>query len=89
MVDQRVAGVTDLFQARDYAKALARSLFETADLEDWRSYRLHVRDEKEKEIFVMPLSWVLGNGRPLGYSETLVAKLLYRSGKGVILFNSY
>ncbi len=36
-------------EARDYAKGLVWSLIKTAHLEDWRSCRLHVRDQNGKK----------------------------------------
>lgn len=60
LLDRRVADVNNVFEARDYAKELVWSLIKTAGLEDWRSCRLHVRDQKGQEIFVMPFAWALG-----------------------------
>jgi hypothetical protein len=52
--------VNNLFEARDYAKELVWSIIKTAGLEDWRSCRLHVRDQNGKEPFLMPFAWALG-----------------------------
>ncbi len=60
LLDRRVAYVADLFEARDYARGLVRSLMATARLKDWRSCRVHVRDERDEEIFVMPFWSILG-----------------------------
>ncbi len=57
--DRQVAEVADLFEARDHAKGVARSLIATASLRDWRSF-LRVNDELGDEIFAMRFSSVLG-----------------------------
>ncbi len=60
LLDRQTAQVEDLFEACDYAMAMARSLVATASLEDWRSCLLDVRDDLGVEILVMPFSSVLG-----------------------------
>ncbi len=60
LLDQRVADVADLFEAREYATALVGSMMATGGLHDWRNCRLHVRDDVGKEIFVMPFWSILG-----------------------------
>ncbi len=60
LVDLQTAQVEDLLEACDYATAMARSLIATASLEDWRRWRLDVRDDLGMEIFVMPFSSILG-----------------------------
>ncbi len=60
LLDRREAEVTNLFEARDYAKEIVWWFLKTAHLQDWRSCRLHVRDQNGKDIFVMPFPWALG-----------------------------
>jgi hypothetical protein len=60
LVDRRVAEVDDLFDARDHAEAVARSLIATPDLQDWRNFRLRVWDDLGEEVFVMPFSLIIG-----------------------------
>jgi hypothetical protein len=59
-LDRRIAEVDDLFEARDYAVAVARSLIAGPDLQDWRNCRLRVRDDLGEEIFEMPFSSLVG-----------------------------
>jgi len=54
VLDRRVADVKSLFEARQYAAAVARSLIANTATQDWRRCRLHVRDEQGEELFVMP-----------------------------------
>ncbi len=60
LLDRRIAEVDDLFDARDYAVAVARSLIAGPDLQDWRNCRLRVWDDLGDEVLVMPLSSILG-----------------------------
>ncbi len=60
LLDRRVAEVDDLLAARNYAKEFVWSFMKTAQLQDWRSCRLHVRDQNGNDIFVMPFPWALG-----------------------------
>lgn len=55
-----VAEVDDLFEAREYAMGVVRSLIGTANLRDWRDCSLHVCDDLGDELFVVPFSSVLG-----------------------------
>lgn len=55
VLDRRVAEVKNLFEARQHAAAFARLVVATAPAQDWRRCRLHVRDEKGAELFVMPI----------------------------------
>ncbi len=59
LLDRVIADVNDFFEARDYAKEVVWFFIKTARLADWRSCRLHVRDDRGEEIFVMPFSWAL------------------------------
>lgn len=59
LLDRRISEVADLSKARDQAKALARSLIETASLKEWQSCRTHVLDDRGAELFVMPFSWAI------------------------------
>lgn len=60
LLDRKLAQVDDLLEACEYATGIARSLIGTVSLEDWRRCRLHVCDDLGEEIFVMPLSSMLG-----------------------------
>jgi hypothetical protein len=60
LLDRRVSDVADLLEARDYARAFARSLSKTSGLERWNGCRIHVLDQRGKELFVMPLPWAIG-----------------------------
>jgi hypothetical protein len=54
VLDRRVAEVKNLSEARRYAAAFARSVVATAAAQDWAKCRMHVRDERGDELFVMP-----------------------------------
>ncbi len=60
LFDARVVEVDNLFEARDYAKAVARSLLLTPNSRDWRGCCMHVLDDLGEEIFVLPLSSMVG-----------------------------
>ena len=60
LVDRRGAVVDDLVEARDRAASVVRSLTTASDLEDWRSWVLHVNDDLGEELFVVPFAFVLG-----------------------------
>ena len=61
VIDPRGTEVDDLFEARDQATRVVRSLTTKHNLEDWRSWVLHVNDDLGEELFVLPFSFVLGN----------------------------
>jgi len=60
MIDSRGTSVTDIIEAREEASGMVRSLVAAPNLEDWRSWVLHVSDEDGEEIFVLPFASVLG-----------------------------
>lgn len=60
LVDRRGAMVDDLVEARDRAASVVRSLTMACDLEDWRSWVLHVNDDLGEELFVVPFAFILG-----------------------------
>ena len=60
LMDPRGAEVEDLVEARDHAASVVRSLTASHDLEDWRSWLLHVNDDLGEELFVLPFAFVLG-----------------------------
>jgi hypothetical protein len=60
VIDQRGAMVDDLAEARDHAACIVRSFLTTHSPEDWRDWMLHVSDELDDEIFVMPFAFLLG-----------------------------
>ena len=59
-VDQLGAMVSDLTEARDYAACVVRSLIMERSAEDWRDWVVHVSDDFDEEIFVLPFAFVLG-----------------------------
>ena len=59
LLDRRVSEVTDLSEARDYAKAFARSLVGAAGSEEWKNCRIHVLNGSGEEQFVMPCAWAI------------------------------
>ena len=59
-VDQRGTAVSDLTEARDYAACIVQSLIMERSAEDWRDWVVHVSDDFDVEIFVVPFSSVLG-----------------------------
>lgn len=60
LMDACAAEVEDLSDARDYAARVVSSLITTPNLEDWRSWALHISDDLGEEIFVVPFAAVLG-----------------------------
>ena len=52
--------VSDLAEARDRAACIVRSLIMGRDAEDWRDWVVHVSDDFDEEIFVLPFAFVLG-----------------------------
>ena len=60
IVDRRGAAVSDLTEACDFAEGVVRSLVMTPNTEDWRSWVLHVSDNRGDESFVVPFASVLG-----------------------------
>jgi hypothetical protein len=60
LIDRRGAVVGDLVEARDHATRVVRSLVTSMSPEDWRDWVLHVSDDFDEEIFVVPFASVLG-----------------------------
>ena len=59
-VDQLGAVVSNLAEARDYAACVVRSMIMEASTQDWRDWVVHVSDDFDEEIFVLPFAFVLG-----------------------------
>lgn len=59
-IDQAGAAVSDLNEARDRAATVVRSLIMEESAEDWRDWVVHVSDDFDEEIFVVPFASVLG-----------------------------
>ena len=59
-IDQSGALVSDLTEARDRAATVVRSLIMEESAEDWRDWVVHVSDDFDDEIFVLPFAFVLG-----------------------------
>ena len=59
-IDQAGALVSDLTEARDRAATVVRSLIMEESAEDWRDWVVHVSDDFDDELFVLPFAFVLG-----------------------------
>ena len=59
-VDYRGAVVTDLVEARDHATRVVQFFTNARSPEDWRDWVLHVSDDQDDELFVVPFTFVLG-----------------------------
>ena len=59
-VDPRGTAVGNLAEVRDHATRVVQSLIAAQGPEDWRDWTLHVSDDLNDEIFVLPFSSVLG-----------------------------
>ena len=60
VIDRTGAAVEDLAEACEHADRVVRSLIMKPGAEDWRGWVLHVSDELDEEILVMPFAFVLG-----------------------------
>jgi hypothetical protein len=60
MIDKQGAAIGDLAEAREHAARVVQSLISSLSPEDWRDWVLHVNDDLDDEIFVMPFAFVLG-----------------------------
>ncbi|WP_291855184.1 hypothetical protein [Bradyrhizobium sp.] len=59
-IDRSGVAVSDLAEARDYAACIVQALIRQRNAEDWRDWVVHVSDDLDEEIFVMPFAFVLG-----------------------------
>ena len=59
-VDRSGQAVSDLAEARDRAACIVRSLIMERGAEDWRDWVVHVSDDSDDELFVLPFAFVLG-----------------------------
>ena len=59
-VDESGMAVSDLAEARDYAACVVRSLIMENSAQDWRDWVVHVSDDFDDELFVLPFARVLG-----------------------------
>ena len=59
-VDQRGTAVGNLTEVCDHASRVVHSLIMAQGPEDWREWTLHVSDDLNDEILVVPFSSVLG-----------------------------
>ena len=59
-IDRSGEAVSDLSEARDRAACIVRSLIMGRDAEDWRDWVVHVSDDFDDEIFVLPFAFILG-----------------------------
>jgi len=60
LIDHTGTAVGDLAEARDHAARVVRSFVTTLNVEDWRDWILHVSDDLDEEVFVLPFASVLG-----------------------------
>ena len=60
LVDRCSAIVNDFAHTRAYAEMIVRSLVAKPGMEDWRGWRLVVRDDVGAELFDLPFASVLG-----------------------------
>ncbi|MGD9879595.1 MAG: hypothetical protein AB7F22_33615 [Reyranella sp.] len=60
LIDPRGVDLGDLAEACDHATRVVRSFIATPNLEDWRSWVLHVSDDRGDEVFAMPFASALG-----------------------------
>ena len=59
-IDRSGQAVSDFTEARDRAACIVQSLIMERGAEDWRDWVLHVNDDFDDEIFVLPFKFVLG-----------------------------
>lgn len=59
-VDRCTALVNDFADTRAFAEMIVRTLISRPGMEDWRGWRLIVRDDVGTEIFDLPFASVLG-----------------------------
>ena len=59
-IDQSGAVVSDLAEARDYAACVVQSMIRESSAEDWRDWVVHVSDDFDDELFILPFAFVLG-----------------------------
>ena len=59
-VDRHGTVVDDLAEARDHATRVVQSVTNERSLEDWRDWVMHVSDDQNDELFVVPFVFVLG-----------------------------
>jgi hypothetical protein len=59
-VDQRGTAAGNLTEVREHAVRVVHSLITAQGPEDWRDWTLHVSDDLNDEIFVLPFSSMLG-----------------------------
>ena len=60
VIDRRGATVDGLAEARDHAAVIVRSFVSAHSPEDWRDWVMHVSDDLDDELFVMPFAFLLG-----------------------------
>ena len=61
-IDQSGEAVSDLAEARDRAACIVRSLIMERGAEDWRDWVVHVSDDFDDELSVLPFAFLLGKG---------------------------
>ena len=60
VLNQTLTKVNDLTELRAYAVQTVQSLITAPSLEVWRNWVLHVRDDLDSELFVVPFLSLLG-----------------------------
>ena len=59
-IDRSGQAVSDLAEARDRAACIVGWLIMERGAEDWRDWVVHVSDDSDDELFVLPFAFVLG-----------------------------
>lgn len=59
LIDQTGVDMGDLAEACHHADRVVRSLIASPSLEDWRSWVLHVADDRGDDLFVVPFASAL------------------------------
>ena len=59
-IDRSGQAVSDLAEARDRAACIVGWLIMERSAEDWRDWVVHVSDDSDDELFVLPFAFVLG-----------------------------
>jgi len=60
VLNQSLTEVNNLAELRDYALQSVHALTSAPNLEDWRTWVLHVRDDLDSELFAVPFTSLLG-----------------------------
>ena len=59
-IDRSGQAVSNISEARDRAACIVRSLIMERGAEDWRDWVVHVSDDSDDELFILPFACILG-----------------------------